>query len=63
VPFKNFTNQKHYALVDYHSGLSDDRGYYQKGLTTDGVHPSPQGYDRMEPVLREAIQSAIRSGR
>jgi lysophospholipase L1-like esterase len=44
-------------------GFSDDRGYYQKGLTTDGVHPSLQGYDRMEPVLREAIQSAIRTGR
>jgi lysophospholipase L1-like esterase len=59
---KNFANQKHYTLVDYHSALSDDRGYYLKGLTTDGVHPSPEGYERMEPLLHEAIQSALRTG-
>jgi len=56
---KNFANQKHYTLVDYHSVLADERGYYLKGLTTDGVHPSVQGYQRMEPLLRDAIQSAI----
>jgi lysophospholipase L1-like esterase len=56
---KNFADQKHYTLVDYHSALADDRGYYLKGLTTDGVHPTPEGYERMEPLLREAIQSAI----
>jgi lysophospholipase L1-like esterase len=56
---KNFTNQKHYTIADYHSALSDARGYYQKGLTSDGIHPSLQGYDRMEPILREAIQSAL----
>ncbi len=56
---KNFVNQKHYTLVDYHSVLADERGYYLKGLTTDGVHPSVQGYQRMEPLLRDAIQSAI----
>jgi lysophospholipase L1-like esterase len=56
---RNFADQKHYTLVDYHSALADDRGYYVKGLTTDGVHPSVRGYERMEPLLREAIQSAI----
>jgi lysophospholipase L1-like esterase len=60
---KNFANQKHYGLVDYHSALADDRDYYQKGLSTDGVHPTAQGYERMEPLLREAIQSAIRRDR
>ena len=59
---KNFANQKHYTLVDYHSVLADDRGHYLKGLTTDGVHPSVEGYERMEPLLHEAIQSAIRGG-
>ena len=37
---RNFANQKRYALVDYYSALADDRGYYQKGLSSDGVHPS-----------------------
>jgi lysophospholipase L1-like esterase len=57
---RNFANQKHYTLVDYHSALADDRGYDLKGLTTDGVHPGEQGYEHMEPLLREAIQNAIR---
>jgi lysophospholipase L1-like esterase len=60
---KNFANQKHYSLVDYHSALADDRGYYRKGLSADGVHPTAEGYERIEPLLREAIQSAIRSDR
>jgi len=60
---KLFANQKHYTLVDYHSALADDSGYYLKGLTTDGVHPSAQGYERMEPLLRDAVQSAIRGSR
>jgi lysophospholipase L1-like esterase len=59
---RNLANQKHYALVDYHSALSDDRGYFQKGLTIDGVHPTEQGYQLMEPLLREAVQSALHSG-
>jgi lysophospholipase L1-like esterase len=57
---RNFANQKHFTLVDYHSALADDRGHYLEGLTTDGVHPGKQGYERMEPLLREAIQNAIR---
>jgi lysophospholipase L1-like esterase len=60
---KSFANQKRYTLVDYHSALADEHGNYLKGLTTDGVHPSVQGYERMEPLLREAIRSAIRDGR
>jgi lysophospholipase L1-like esterase len=60
---KSFANQKHYTLVDYHSALADDRGNYLKGLTTDGIHPSVQGYERMEPLLRGAVQSAIHVAR
>jgi len=60
---RNFANQKHYTLLDYHSALADDRGYYLKGLTSDGVHPSAQGYERMESLLRDAIQSAMLNGR
>ena len=60
---KLFANQKHYSLVDYHSALADDSGYYLKGLTTDGVHPSAQGYERMEPLLRDAVQSAVHGAR
>jgi lysophospholipase L1-like esterase len=55
----NFAEKKHHTLADYHSVLADERGYYQNELSSDGVHPSAKGYERMEPLLREAIQSAI----
>jgi lysophospholipase L1-like esterase len=56
---KNFAGQKHYSVVDYHSALADSHGYYQKGLSTDGVHPTDRGYERMEPILRQAIQAVV----
>lgn len=52
--------QNHYFLVDYYSVLSDEHGAYKEALTTDGVHPSASGYALMEPLLREAIQSALK---
>jgi lysophospholipase L1-like esterase len=57
---RSFAAQNGYTLADYYSVLSDERGVYREGLTTDGVHLSPSGYARMEPLLREAIQSALK---
>ena len=59
---KDFAARKHFVLVDYHSVLADEQGFYQEGLTVDGIHPTAQGYARMEPVLRDAVQAAMRSG-
>ena len=56
---RSFAAQNHYILVDYYAVLSDDRGVYKEGLTTDGVHPSAAGYALIEPPLREAIESAL----
>ena len=55
--------RQHYGLADYHAVLSDERGFYLEGLTADGVHPSVQGYQRMEPLLCQAMESAVRSAR
>jgi lysophospholipase L1-like esterase len=57
---RSFAAQNHYTLLDYYSVLSDERGGYRGGLTTDGIHLTPAGYARMEPLLREAIQSALK---
>lgn len=55
----SLAGQNHFALADFYSTLADDRGFYQAGLTYDGVHPTAEGYQRMEPLLRRAIQNAI----
>jgi lysophospholipase L1-like esterase len=48
------------VLVDYHSVLADERGVYLEGFTADGIHPTAQGYARMEPLLRDALLAALR---
>ena len=56
---RSFAAQNRYRVVDYHAVLSDERGRYREGLARDGVHPTAAGYARMEPLLRDAIQSAL----
>jgi lysophospholipase L1-like esterase len=59
---KELAARKHFVLVDYHSVLADERGSYLEGFTLDGIHPSARGYARMEPLLRDAVQAAVRGG-
>ena len=56
---KSFAEQNHFAVADFYSTLADEHGSYRTGLTYDGVHPTAEGYQRMEPLLRRAIQNAI----
>jgi lysophospholipase L1-like esterase len=58
---KSFAAQNHFPVADFYSALADDRGLYQSGLTYDGIHPTAAGYQRMEPLLRAAIQIALLS--
>lgn len=57
---KELAGKRNCVVVDYYSALADEQGYFQKGLDTDGVHPSLKGYGRMEPLLREAVEEALR---
>jgi len=56
---RNCVARKHYAVADYYAILADDRGSYLSDLTADGIHPSTQGYERMEQLLRDAIQASL----
>lgn len=60
---KGFAAKKHFVVVDYHSALADERGSFLEGFTVDGIHPTDQGYARMEPLLRDALQAALRAGK
>jgi len=53
--------QNHYTLLDYHSVLADAHGAYQAGRTYGGVHPTAEGYARMEPLLYQAVAAALTS--
>jgi lysophospholipase L1-like esterase len=56
---KSEADKNHYVVADYHSVLADDQGFYSSELSTDGIHPSLNGYQLMEPLVRKAVQAAI----
>ncbi len=54
---KAFAAQENLTLVDYHTILEDSTAlHYAQGLSTDGVHPSPEGYQLMTPAATAAVQ-------
>ncbi|MEM9142521.1 MAG: SGNH/GDSL hydrolase family protein [Bacteroidota bacterium] len=46
--------------LDYFSSMADDRNGLPKKYAEDGVHPTVEGYKRMEPLVEEAIQNALK---
>lgn len=54
---KAFGLQYGVSVVDYHTILEDASGlHYAQGLTSDGVHPSPQGFASMTPAVEATVE-------
>ncbi|SFK51534.1 Lysophospholipase L1 [Sphingomonas sp. NFR04] len=51
--------KRHFAYADYDAVLADDRGLLRAGYARDGIHPLPQAYARMAPVVARALQRAL----
>jgi lysophospholipase L1-like esterase len=45
--------------ADYFTPLVDEKGFLKQGISADGLHPNPAGYDLMVPVASAAIQKAL----
>jgi len=52
---KAYAVREHLTYVDYYDALKDDKGGTQARYTKDGVHPSPAGFQAMEPLTRKAL--------
>lgn len=50
--------KKGYGLIDSHKALAGPDGMMPRGLTTDGVHLSEEGYRRWKPVLLQGARVA-----
>jgi len=48
------------VYADYFSAVVDGSGMLKEGLSNDGLHPNPQGYALMVPVVEAAIQKALK---
>jgi lysophospholipase L1-like esterase len=47
------------VYLDYFTAMVDDKGFFKKELTYDGLHPNNEGYKVMEPLAQEAIAKAL----
>jgi lysophospholipase L1-like esterase len=45
--------------LDYYSSMADAKGAMLPGLSSDGVHPTAQGYAVMAPLAEHAIGQAL----
>lgn len=50
-----FAEETGSTWIDYHPALADARGAMKPGMATDGVHPTPEGYDVMIGVIRPVL--------
>lgn len=46
--------------VDYYQAMAlDENGALNPQYTKDGVHPTSEGYDIMEPIIKKAIENTL----
>ncbi len=57
---KAFTKSSNFLYLDYYSALVDDKKGMKKIHSKDGVHPTKAGYDVMEPIVKAAIDIALK---
>ncbi|HEX5236253.1 MAG TPA: SGNH/GDSL hydrolase family protein [Silvibacterium sp.] len=58
---KDFCRKDGDVYLDYYSAMTDERGGMKPGLSTDGVHPTAEGYAVMSPLADKAIAQALQS--
>ncbi|WP_228850786.1 SGNH/GDSL hydrolase family protein [Aegicerativicinus sediminis] len=56
---KKFAEENGHTYLDYFSSLSDEKGGMKTEYANDGVHPTKEGYNIMEPLVFEAIKNTI----
>lgn len=57
---RSFAAQQRIAFVRYDTVLDDGSGATAPGLSVDGLHPSPAGYAKMEPLTDAALKMCER---
>jgi len=57
---KAYARQQRFVYLDYHTAMADERQGLPATYATDGVHPILAGYLVMEPLLQQAIATALK---
>lgn len=53
---RDYANRNRIPYVDYYSSMVDQEGGLRTELTKDGVHPTTNGYDIMEPLVLKSLK-------
>ena len=56
---KEYANRANIVYLDYFDAMADDRNGLPEKLSKDGVHPTKEGYQVMEPLATAAIKKAL----
>ncbi|NDV81211.1 GDSL-type esterase/lipase family protein [Bacteroides sp. 51] len=57
---KAYAEPKGYPYIDYNTPMRDEKGAMKAGLSTDGIHPTKEGYQIMEKLAKEMVDKVIR---
>ena len=57
---KTYAEENGHIYLDYFPALANELQGMKKEYASDGVHPTSEGYDVMEPLVKEAIDSALK---
>ena len=52
---QQYAAERGLTWVDYYSAMDAGDGSMRSEYTKDGVHPTPEGYDVMERVVRPVL--------
>ena len=56
---KEYATRKGAGYLDYFTDTVDAKGWLKDGISGDGLHPNPKGYEIMAPLAEAAIQKAL----
>jgi len=57
---RDYAAHNGFLYVEYYAALADAAGGMKPGLSSDGVHPTPQGYAVMRPIAIAAVARVSR---
>ena len=56
---KDYASRVKAVYADYFAATVDEKGMLKEGISADGLHPNPKGYELLVPVADAAIQKAL----
>lgn len=57
---KKYADANKIPYLDYHTAMKDERNGLPEKYAKDGIHPTPEGYDLMEKLVKAEINKLLK---